>query len=145
MRACVQRVSRASVEVEGEVVGEIQRGLLILLAIGCNDDMSLVQLMVEKLIHLRIFDDEKGKMNLSMLDVAGGALVVSQFTLYADCSRGRRPSYTLAAAPEPAERLYGAFLAEMRKHVPHVAAGRFRAQMQVHLVNDGPVTIWLEL
>jgi D-aminoacyl-tRNA deacylase len=144
VRACIQRVSRASVQVDDEIIGAIDQGLLVLLGIASDDNMSLIVPFIEKIIHLRIFDDEQGKMNYSLLDVSGGVLVVSQFTLYADCSRGRRPSYTAAAPPEIAEPLYLQFVEAMRGVVTNVASGRFRAHMQIHLVNDGPVTVWLE-
>ena len=144
MRAVIQRVSRAKVTVDGELTGEIDKGLLVLLGVGVDDNESNALYLVEKLVNLRIFDDEDGKMNLSLLDVSGGLLVVSQFTLYADTRKGRRPSYIGAAEPEMANRLYEFFVSESRKHVSNVQTGRFQAMMDVELVNDGPVTIILE-
>ena len=144
MRAVIQRVSRAKVTVDGEITGEIDKGLLVLLGVGVDDNESNAVQLVEKLVNLRIFDDSDGKMNLSLVDVAGGLLVVSQFTLYADTRKGRRPSYIGAADPEMANRLYEYFVTESRKHVSNVQTGRFQAMMDVELVNDGPVTIILE-
>jgi D-tyrosyl-tRNA(Tyr) deacylase len=144
MRAVIQRVSRAKVTVDGEVTGEIDKGLLVLLGVRIDDNESNAIYLLEKLVNLRIFDDEDGKMNLSLVDVGGGLLVVSQFTLYADTRKGRRPSYITAADPEMANRLYEFFVSESRKHVSNVQTGRFQAMMDVELVNDGPVTIILE-
>lgn len=144
MRAVLQRVSRAKVTVDGEITGEIGKGLLILLGVGGSDTEAGAVYLVEKISNLRIFDDEDGKMNRSLLDVAGGLLVVSQFTLYADTRKGRRPSYIGAAEPEMANRLYEFFVAEARKQIDNVQTGRFQAMMDVELVNDGPVTIILE-
>lgn len=144
MRAVIQRVSRAKVTVDGEVVGEIGRGILALLGVSVADTETDAVYLVEKTINLRIFDDADGKMNLSLLDVRGGLLVVSQFTLYGDARKGRRPSYISAARPEEANRLYELFVAESRKYVGNVAHGRFQAMMDVEMVNDGPVMIILE-
>lgn len=144
MRAVIQRVSRAKVTVDGEVTGEIDKGLLVLLGVGVDDNESNAVYLIEKLVNLRIFDDEDGKMNRSLVDVDGGLLVVSQFTLYADTRKGRRPSYIGAADPEMANRLYEYFVSESRKHIGNVQTGRFQAMMDVELVNDGPVTIILE-
>jgi D-tyrosyl-tRNA(Tyr) deacylase len=144
MRAVLQRVSRAKVEVGGVVTGEIGTGLLILLGVSATDTEKDANFLVDKTINLRIFDDTEGKMNLSLLDVGGSLLVVSQFTLYADTRRGRRPSYIGAARPDEANRLYEYFIEESQKHVGEVATGRFQALMDVELVNDGPVTIILE-
>ena len=144
MRAVLQRVSRASVSVEGETTGEIGAGLLVLLGVGINDSAADATYLVEKTINLRVFDDEDGKMNLSVLDIGGGLLVVSQFTLYADTRKGRRPSYIAAAGPDEANRLYEYFVSEARKHVAKVETGRFQAMMDVELVNAGPVTIILD-
>jgi D-tyrosyl-tRNA(Tyr) deacylase len=144
MKAVLQRVSRARVTVGGEVTGEIGAGILVLLGVGISDTENDARLLVDKTINLRIFDDEDGKMNLSLLDVEGGLLVVSQFTLFADARKGRRPSYIEAARPDEANRLYEFFVAESRKFVSKVATGRFQAMMDVELVNDGPVTIILE-
>jgi D-tyrosyl-tRNA(Tyr) deacylase len=144
MRAVVQRVSRAKVTVDGEIIGSIDRGLLVLLGVSNRDSESNALYLVDKTINLRIFDDEEGKMNLSLLDTVGGLLVVSQFTLYGDTRRGRRPSYIDAAPPNEANRLYEFFVAECSKQVAQVEAGRFQAMMDVELVNDGPVTILLD-
>jgi D-tyrosyl-tRNA(Tyr) deacylase len=144
MRALVQRVSRAHVEVAGETVSHIGPGLLVLLGVGHSDSQREVDYLVPKIAKLRIFNDAQGKMNLSLQDVGGSLLVVSQFTLYADAKGGNRPGYTGAARPEQAEALYQAFLAKARGLGLPVAAGVFAAHMAVHLVNDGPVTIWLD-
>jgi len=144
MRAVVQRVTRAKVTIEGKTVGEIQKGLVILLGVARDDVENDATYLANKIVALRIFDDAAGKMNLSLKDCEGGALVVSQFTLYGDVRRGLRPSWIDAAAPEIAEPLYEFFCAEMRKHLKHVATGGFRQMMQVELVNDGPVTILLD-
>ena len=144
MRAVVQRVTRAKVTIEGCTVGEIQKGLVILLGVAGDDVANDATYLANKIVALRIFDDQAGKMNLSLKDCEGGALVVSQFTLYGDVRRGLRPSWIDAAAPEIAEPLYEFFCAEMRKHLKHVATGGFRQMMQVELVNDGPVTILLD-
>ena len=144
MRACIQRVSSASVTVDGQIVGQIDRGLLVLLGVAADDGPVDVQWLVEKIVGLRIFDDEAGKMNLALDDVGGALLVVSQFTLFGDCRKGRRPSYDQAAAPELAQQLYEAFIAAARSLNINVATGQFRAMMQVALVNDGPVTLLLD-
>jgi D-tyrosyl-tRNA(Tyr) deacylase len=144
MRVVLQRVTRASVEVEGETVGEIERGLVVLLGIAHDDTVQDVKYLVEKIAALRIFDDREGRMNLSVTDVGGALLVVSQFTLYGDARRGRRPSWSMAAAPEMAEPLYESFIAEARKSLERVETGSFRRMMEVELVNDGPVTILLD-
>ncbi len=144
MRAVIQRVSRASVTVDGEITGLIGDGILLLLGVSAKDTEKDAEYLVDKVVNLRIFDDKEGKMNLSLLDANGGLLVVSQFTLYGDSRRGRRPSYIDAAGPEEANRLYEFFVSEARKQVPHVATGRFQAMMDVELVNDGPVTLLLD-
>jgi D-tyrosyl-tRNA(Tyr) deacylase len=144
MRAVIQRVTRAKVIIEGATVGEIQKGLVVLLGVARDDAESDAVYLANKIVALRIFDDEEGKMNLSLKDCGGGALVVSQFTLYGDVRRGLRPSWIDAASPEVAEPLYESFCAEMRKEVTQVATGGFRQMMQVELVNDGPVTILLD-
>jgi D-aminoacyl-tRNA deacylase len=144
MRAVVQRVSRASVTVEGQVVGKIARGLLVLLGVSNKDSATDALYCVDKTINLRIFEDEDGKMNLSLLDIAGEMLVVSQFTLYGDTRRGRRPSFIDAAAPDEANRLYEYFVAQASRQVAKVETGRFQAIMDVELVNDGPVTIMID-
>lgn len=145
MRACVQRVSRAQVTVDGEVTGAIKGGLLVLLGVGKADGSAQVKTLAEKLVHLRIFNDADGKMNLSVQDVGGAVLVVSQFTLLGDCRKGRRPSFIEAAPPEIAQQLYQELLAEIAGwHVP-VAQGKFQTHMHVELVNDGPVTLLIEV
>ncbi len=144
MRACVQRVSSAQVVVDGEIVGQIRTGLLVLLGVAAGDDESDVKTLADKLVGLRVFNDTAGKMNLALGDVAGGMLVVSQFTLLGDCSHGRRPSFTAAAPPDVAERLYEAFVARVRELGIMVATGKFRQHMDVTLTNDGPVTLLVE-
>lgn len=144
MRAVVQRVTRAAVTVAGEKVGEIERGLVVLLGIANDDTERDVKYLVEKIAALRIFDDEAGRMNLSVKDISGALLVVSQFTLCGDVRRGLRPSWSDAAAPETAEPLYEAFVAAAGKLVEPIATGSFRRMMEVELVNDGPVTILLD-
>ena len=144
MRAVIQRVTRARVTVAVEVVGQIESGLLVLLGVEPDDTDIDAQQLADKIIQLRIFDDADGKMNLSLADRAGGMLVVSQFTLLGDCRKGRRPSFIGAAPPELAERLYESFVAAVAVQGIRVATGRFRAMMQVELVNDGPVTLLLD-
>ena len=144
MRALLQRVTRASVVVEGSVVGEIGAGLLILLGVAKPDTIADATFLVEKILNLRVFQDADGKMNRSLFDTGGSLLVVSQFTLYGDCRKGRRPSFTQAAQPEVAQQLYEAFLAAVARHGVPVAHGTFGAHMAVSLVNDGPVTLLLE-
>jgi len=140
----VQRVSEAQVTVNGEPCGEIGRGLVVLLGVAAGDDAEDARQMADKIVGLRIFDDADGKMNLSLLDVRGAMLVVSQFTLLGDCRKGRRPAFTAAAPPELAEPLYDTFVAEVRRRGVEVATGRFRTEMQVQLVNDGPVTVLVD-
>ena len=144
MRAVIQRVTEASVVVNGETVGEIGRGLVILLAVGRGDTDDTADRMADKCANLRVFEDADGKMNVSLLDNGGSALVVSQFTLYGDCRRGRRPSFTESAGPEEGERLYERFCSALRGNGIRVSTGVFRAEMSVRLHNDGPVTIWLD-
>lgn len=144
MRAVVQRVTRASVVIEGSTVGEIQQGLLVLLGVARGDSESDAEYLAAKIAALRIFDDEQGKMNLSLKDVNGGMLVISQFTLYGDVRRGLRPSWIDAAAPGKAAPLYEFFVGQVRKLVSLVATGKFGAEMQVELINDGPVTLILD-
>jgi D-tyrosyl-tRNA(Tyr) deacylase len=145
MKAVIQRVSSASVRVDGEAVGEIGRGFLILLGVTHDDTGREAAMLAKKAAGLRVFEDEAGKMNLSLLEIGGEVLAVSQFTLYADCRQGRRPSFIGAARPEQAKPLYEAFMQELRRlGIEKVAAGVFGADMQVSLVNDGPVTILLD-
>jgi len=144
MRAVIQRVSRAKVTVDGEVTGEIGRGILILLGVSKADSEKEALYLLEKTLNLRIFEDAEGRMNLSLLDIGGELLVVSQFTLYGDARKGRRPSFIDAGAPAEANRLYEFFVTEARKQISKVGTGRFQAMMQVELVNDGPVTILLD-
>ena len=144
MRAVVQRVSRAKVTVDDEITGEIGGGLLVLLGVAAKDDEKDADYLVEKIVNLRVFEDADDKMNLSLLDIKGEILVVSQFTLYGDTRRGRRPSFIDAAPPAQANQLYRYFVERSRQHVPKVATGRFQAMMDVELVNDGPVTIMLD-
>ena len=145
MRAVLQRVSRAKVLVEdNEIVGEIGKGILVLLGVADTDSETDAIYLLEKALNLRIFEDEAKKMNLSLLDIKGELLVVSQFTLYGDARKGRRPSFIKAAASEKANRLYEFFVAEARKQIARVETGRFQAMMDVELVGDGPVTILLD-
>jgi len=144
VRALLQRTTGARVRVGEEIVGEIGAGLVVLLGVGPDDDEGTADAMARRVTELRIFDDEAGRTNLSLVDVAGAVLVVSQFTLYADTRRGRRPGFTGAAAPELAERLYLRFAAALRGLGVEVATGQFGAVMAVELVNDGPFTIWLD-
>jgi D-tyrosyl-tRNA(Tyr) deacylase len=145
MRACLQRVARAQVTVDGEIVGRIDRGMLVLLGVLQGDDEAAARKLAEKIVSLRIFDDAQGKMNLSLGDIGGAMLVVSQFTLAGDCRKGRRPSFDTAAPPELAERLYESFVAAVSEQGIPVATGRFRAHMLVELVNDGPVTFVVDM
>jgi D-tyrosyl-tRNA(Tyr) deacylase len=144
VRALLQRTTGARVRVDGEVVGEIGSGLVIFLGVGPDDSEAIAADLARKAAELRIFRDEAGRTNVSLLDVAGSVLVVSQFTLYADTRRGRRPGFTNAASPAQAERLYEQFAAALRALGVVVATGRFGAEMAVELVNDGPFTIWLD-
>lgn len=144
MRAVIQRVTRANVKVDNQIVGEIENGLVVLLGVSKEDTTENADYLVDKIAGLRIFDDEEGKMNLSAKDMDSGVLVVSQFTLYGDVRRGLRPSWSDAAGPEVAEPLYEYFVSELRKLITTVATGSFRKMMQLELVNDGPVTILLD-
>jgi D-tyrosyl-tRNA(Tyr) deacylase len=144
MRAVVQRVSRASVQVDEECVGRISLGWLVLLGVARGDTEEEAVRLADKILSLRAFDDSQGKMNLSVLDVRGGILVVSQFTLLGDCRTGRRPSFVDAAEPAEAERLYQEFTARLRPSGLEIATGVFRAMMKIELVNDGPVTLLLD-
>lgn len=144
MRALLQRVSKASVTVEGQKVSAIEKGLLILLGVGHGDGEDQAKFLAEKIAKLRVFEDEQGKTNLSVLDVKGEAIVVSQFTLYADTRKGRRPSFIDAALPEVAAPLVDRFVELLRSQGVPTQTGKFGAHMQVEIHNDGPVTIWLE-
>jgi D-tyrosyl-tRNA(Tyr) deacylase len=144
MRAVLQRVTRACVRVEGETVGEIGRGLVVLLGVARDDEEADAVYLVEKVLNLRVFEDAEGRMNLSLAEAGGALLAVSQFTLYGDARKGRRPSWFDAAPPELARPLYEFFVAEARDKGAHVETGSFRSMMEVELVNDGPVTILLD-
>lgn len=144
MKVVIQRVQRASVTIDGQVHGAIGKGYLVLLGVGHEDDEKTADRIVKKMINLRIFPDENGKTNLSLKDVGGSLLVVSQFTLYADCSHGNRPGFTNAAKPDHANALYEYFVSKCREQVEPVETGVFGADMKVELVNDGPFTIILE-
>lgn len=144
MRIVVQRVSRAQVSIDEVVTGAIQRGLLVLVGIRREDTEKDLQWLADKVIHLRIFEDEEGKMNKSLADIEGEMLIISQFTLYGDCRKGRRPGFSNAAPPLHAEPLYQQFIREIKNKGIKVATGTFQADMQVELVNDGPVTLLLD-
>ena len=144
MRAVLQRVSEARVRIDGETVGEIGRGLLVLLGIAPSDTPEQAEWLADKIVGLRVFEDDDGKMNRDVIEVGGGVLIVSQFTLYGDCRKGRRPSFIEAAPPAVAIPLYAAFIDAVRARGVPAATGRFGAMMQVELVNDGPVTLILE-
>jgi D-tyrosyl-tRNA(Tyr) deacylase len=144
MRAVVQRVKEAKVDVEGTTVGEIDYGLLVLLGVGEDDSEKDCDYLANKITHLRIFSDDQGLMNLSVVEIQGAVLVVSQFTLWGDCRKGRRPSFTRAARPEKARALYEHFVGIFRGKGLRVATGEFQEMMVVHLVNDGPVTLILD-
>jgi D-aminoacyl-tRNA deacylase len=144
MRAVIQRVKRAKVTVSDQVIGEIGKGLVVLLGVGREDTKADAEYLAQKIAALRIFDDADGKMNLSVKDVKGSLLVVSQFTLYGDVRRGLRPSWSDAATPEDAEPLYEHFVSQSRELIDNVSTGSFRQMMQVELVNDGPVTILID-
>ncbi len=145
MIALLQLVTEARVTIDGVVHGEIGRGLLVLLGVARGDTPAEADRLLERVLGYRIFPDEAGRMNRSLVDVGGGLLVVSQFTLVADTSKGTRPGFSTGAAPADGERLYDHFVAEARRRVPEFGTGRFGADMQVSLVNDGPVTFWLEV
>ncbi len=144
MRAVLQRVKQAAVTVDGVEIARIGKGILALIGIGRDDTREDLDWMVKKILEVRIFDDDQGKLNLSLEDVRGQLLLVSQFTLYGDCRKGRRPSYTEAAVPAEAEKLYEEFVRMVRQRFPHVQNGRFQAMMDVSLINAGPVTIIIE-
>ncbi len=144
MRAVIQRVSRAAVTVNQCQTGAIGHGLVVLLGIHRDDQQAELEWLVDKIVHLRIFADEEGKMNRSLLDTGGAMLIISQFTLYGDCRGGRRPGYSQAARPEQAEPLYDSFIQRVQRYGVQTATGRFQAAMSVELVNDGPVTLLLD-
>ncbi len=144
MKAVIQRVTQSSVSVDNQKIGTIGQGLMVLLGVGLEDSEKAADYLAEKIVHLRIFEDDNGKMNRSLLDVWGKMLVVSQFTLLGDCSKGRRPSFIKAAPPDKAEALYERFVQKVRQLGVETATGRFGAMMQVALVNDGPVTLIVE-
>ncbi len=144
MRIVLQRVLRAKVEVDGETVGQIGHGLLVLIGVGLGDTASQADWLAAKTAELRIFEDDQGKMNRSLIDVRGAALVVSQFTLLGDCRKGRRPAFTAAAAPQLADELYQRYCAQLAAQIVDVQRGIFAAEMQVSLVNDGPVTLVID-
>lgn len=144
MKFVIQRVLESSVTVDNEVIGQIGKGFLVLIGVGQNDTRENADALVKKMIGLRIFEDENGKTNLSLKDVDGGLLLISQFTLYANCKKGNRPSFTEAGDPQTANELYEYIIAECRKQVPLVETGSFGAEMKVALVNDGPFTVILE-
>jgi len=144
MRGCLQRVSQARVYIDGHVEGEISAGLVVLLGVAAEDTERDIDWMVQKILHLRIFSDQAGQMNRSLLDTGGELMVVSQFTLFGDCRKGRRPSFIEAAPPERAEEYYEKFIERATESDVSVASGKFRANMQIELVNDGPVTLWID-
>ena len=144
MKFVVQRVKEANVVVDGKIIGEIEKGFLVVVGISNNDNKDIADKMVKKLIGLRIFSDENDKINLSLNDVSGGLLMISQFTLYADCRKGNRPSFTDAGSPDMANELYEYIIAECKKELPVVERGEFGADMKVELLNDGPFTIVLD-
>jgi len=141
MRAVVQRVKRSHVEVDGKITGQISKGLMVLLGISEDDKTEDIDYMVDKVVNLRIFEDDENKMNLSLLDVGGEILVVSQFTLYGDCRKGRRPSFVRAARPGKAQELYNIFIERLKEKNINVQCGIFQAEMTVYIENDGPVTL----
>jgi D-tyrosyl-tRNA(Tyr) deacylase len=144
MRAVIQRVKEARVSIEGHIAGHIERGLLVLLGVGKEDREGDADYLAAKIPQLRVFEDDAGKFNLSLFDIKGAILVVSQFTLFGDCRKGRRPSFTDAADPQRANELYNYFVAKLREHRITVATGEFQAHMAVELINDGPVTLLLD-
>ena len=144
MRAVVQRVKKSHVETDNKIVGEIGKGLMVLLGISEDDKIEDVEYMVEKIVNLRIFEDDENKLNLSLLDVGGEILVVSQFTLYGDCRKGRRPSFVRAARPEKAQELYDLFISKLKEKNIKTESGIFQADMTVHIENDGPVTLIID-
>jgi D-tyrosyl-tRNA(Tyr) deacylase len=144
LRAVVQKVAQANVKVDGNIIGEIGKGLLVLLGMQESDDEKVMEYMIDKIIHLRIFEDEEGKMNLSLKDVNGELLIVPNFTLYGDARKGKRPSYTKAAPPVVAEKLYNTFVEKAKATGIKTEQGKFQSHMEVSLLNDGPVTILID-
>lgn len=144
MKFVIQRVSEASVKIDGEVVGQINKGFMVLIGVGQNDTKEVADKMVKKMTGLRIFEDENGKTNLSLADVGGELLLISQFTLYANCKKGNRPSFIESGSPQMAEELYEYIIAKCKENIPSVQRGSFGADMKVSLVNDGPFTIVLD-
>ena len=144
MKFVIQRVKQASVKVEGSVIGEIEKGYLVLIGVSDKDTEAVADKMIKKMIGLRIFEDAEGKTNLSLADVGGSLLLVSQFTLYANCKKGNRPSFIEAGAPDKANQLYEYIIEESKKSVSVVQTGRFGAEMEESLIKEGPFTIWLE-
>ncbi|WP_304942076.1 D-aminoacyl-tRNA deacylase [Vallitalea guaymasensis] len=144
MRVVVQRVKHASVEVEGELIGEIGKGILVLVGFLDNDDMKVYDYMLDKIINLRIFEDEDDKMNLSVKDIEGEIIIVPNFTLYGDCRKGRRPSYSVAAKPDKARMIFDEFIKRANEKYDGIKQGMFQADMKVELLNDGPVTLLLD-
>ena len=144
MKFVIQRVLEASVKVDNEIIGQIDKGFMVLIGVGLNDTKEIADKMVKKLVGLRIFEDENGKTNLSLADVGGELLLISQFTLYANCKKGYRPSFIESGAPDLAEALYEYIISQCKESVPVVEKGCFGADMKVHLVNDGPFTIVLD-
>jgi len=144
LRAVIQRVQESSVIVDDEVIGSIDAGLLVFLGIGNDDGMDDIDYLIEKIVNLRIFEDTEGKMNLSALDLGKEIMVVSQFTIYGDCRKGRRPSFFAAAPPDKAERLYDVFVDKIKRYDLNIATGEFQAMMDIDLINDGPVTLLID-
>jgi len=144
MRIVIQRVKRSSVTIDGKIKGQIEKGLLLLIGIGKGDTRQMVDALAQKIVKLRIFADEQGKTNLSVMDIGGEILAVSQFTLYADCKKGNRPNFLQAALPEEANQLYNYFIEAMKKYEINVESGEFGADMEVSILNDGPFTVILE-
>ena len=144
MRAVIQRVKESSVLIDDEVIGSIDAGLLVFLGIGNDDGMDDIDYLIEKIVNLRIFEDTEGKMNLSALDLGKEIMVVSQFTIYGDCRKGRRPSFFAAAPPDKAERLYDVFVDKIKRYDLNIATGEFQAMMDIDLINDGPVTLLID-